>query len=100
MSGFEGGQMPLIRRIPKRGFTSRNHIVYDLINIETLEKAFDSGSEITVVKMTEAGLIKRGLPVKILGNGELKKAFTIKANAFSKSAEDKIKAAGGKIEKI
>jgi large subunit ribosomal protein L15 len=100
MSGFEGGQIPLIRRIPKRGFTSRNPIEYDLVNVETLEKIFDSGSEITVAKMTEAGLIKRRLPVKILGNGELKKVFTVKANAFSKSAEAKIKAAGGKAEKI
>jgi large subunit ribosomal protein L15 len=100
MSGFEGGQMPLVRRIPKRGFTSRSHVVYDLVNIETLEALFDSGTEITAGKLTEAGIIKRGRPLKVLGNGEIKKSFTVKANAFSKSAETKIKAAGGKAEKI
>lgn len=100
MSGFEGGQMPLVRRIPKRGFTSRNHMQFDVVNVGDLEACFDSGTEITAAVLTEKGLVKRSLPVKVLGDGDLKKSFTVKANAFSKSAEEKIKAAGGKAEKI
>lgn len=99
MSGFEGGQVPLVRRIPKRGFTSRSHTFYNVINLGTLSEVFDAGAEVTVEKIKEAGLIKRPLPVKILGEGEIKKALKIKVDAFSKSAEEKIKAAGGSIEK-
>ena len=100
MTGFEGGQMPLARRIPKRGFKSRSHRQYEVINIETLEKLFQPGIEITKAVLIEKGLVTNNLPVKILGNGEIKKALTIKVQAFSKSALEKIKAAGGTIEKI
>jgi large subunit ribosomal protein L15 len=98
--GFEGGQMPLYRRLPKRGFTCRNskEIVY--VNVSTLEK-FDNGTEVTVNTLLEAGVIKNPKDgVKILGNGELTKKLTVKANAFSAGAVAKIEAAGGKAEVI
>ncbi|OGS02212.1 MAG: 50S ribosomal protein L15 [Elusimicrobia bacterium RIFOXYA1_FULL_47_7] len=100
MTGFEGGQIPLIRRIPKRGFTSRNKVQYNVINVETLNAAFESGAQINPEMLKENGIISRRLPVKILGDGKLEKAFTVTADAFSKSAEEKIKKAGGSIQKI
>jgi len=96
--GFEGGQMPLQRRIPKRGFVSRNKKVYNLINLRDLE-AFDSGSVIDLELYGKAGLvsgIKDG--IKILADGDLTKALTVQAHKFSKSAAAKIEAAGGKVE--
>jgi len=101
MTGFEGGQMPLIRRIPKRGFSNKRfRKEYAVVNLDSLEKHFDAGVEISLKELKEKGLVKRTLPVKILGSGQLKKAFTVKANAFSQSALDKIKAAGGKTEVV
>lgn len=100
MSGFEGGQMPLVRRIPKRGFTSKFRTEYEVLNVATLGQFFDAGADITVEKLKEAGLIKGNVLVKVLGDGELKKALKVTVNAFSKSAEEKIKAAGGTAEKI
>ncbi len=98
--GFEGGQMPLYRRIPKRGFTCRNHKDIVAINVSELER-FDAGSEITVATLIEAGVIKNPKDgVKILGNGELTKKLTVKVNAVSKSAAEKIEALGGKVEVI
>ncbi|MDE6024725.1 MAG: 50S ribosomal protein L15 [Lachnospiraceae bacterium] len=98
--GFEGGQMPLYRRIPKRGFTCRNHKEIVAINISVLDR-FEDGSEITVASLIEAGVIKNPKDgVKILGNGELTKKLTVKVNAFSKSAAEKIEALGGKVEVI
>ena len=96
--GFEGGQMPLYRRLPKRGFTNINtkHIV--AINISELER-FRSGSTVTIEKMMEVGLIKNPRDgVKILGNGEFTKKLNVKANAFSASAKEKIEALGGTVE--
>ena len=96
--GFEGGQMPLYRRIPKRGFTCRNHKEIVAINLSALER-FEDGSEVTVATLIEAGIVKNPRDgVKILGNGELTKKLTVKANAFSKSAVEKIEALGGKAE--
>ncbi len=98
--GFEGGQMPLYRRLPKRGFTCRNskEIVY--VNVSSLER-FDNGAEITVNTLIEEGIIKNPKDgVKILGNGELTKKLNVKANAFSAGAAAKIEAAGGKAEVI
>ena len=96
--GFEGGQMPLYRRIPKRGFTCRNHKEIVAINLSALER-FEDGSEVTVATLIEAGVVKNPRDgVKILGNGELTKKLTVKANAFSKSAVEKIEALGGKAE--
>lgn len=98
--GFEGGQMPLYRRIPKRGFTCRNHKDIVAINVSELER-FDTGSEVTVATLIEAGVIKNPKDgVKILGNGELTKKLTVKVNAVSKSAAEKIEALGGKVEVI
>ena len=98
--GFEGGQMPLYRRIPKRGFTCRNHKDIVAINVSELER-FDAGSEVTVATLIEAGVIKNPKDgVKILGNGELTKKLTVKVNAVSKSAAEKIEALGGKVEVI
>jgi large subunit ribosomal protein L15 len=96
--GFEGGQMPLYRRIPKRGFTCRNHKEIVAINLSALER-FEDGSEVTVATLIEAGIVKNPRDgVKILGNGELTKKLTVKVNAFSKSAVEKIEALGGKAE--
>lgn len=98
--GFEGGQMPLFRRIPKRGFTNRNTIVWTIVNIETLN-AFEDGTEVTPALLIESGVIKNVRDgVKILGDGELTKKLNVKANKFTKSALEKIEAAGGKAEVI
>lgn len=98
--GFEGGQMPLIRRIPKRGFTNIFKKNMVIVNVEDLN-CFDAGEEVTPESLKEKGLIKSfGDGVKILGGGELEKQLTVKANAFSKSAVDKIEAAGGKVEVV
>lgn len=98
--GFEGGQMPLQRRLPKRGFTPLSRTVYALVNLRDLE-LFDAGSVVDLEALGKAGLIsqlKDG--VKILGDGELSKSLTIKAHKFSKSAQAKIEAAGGAVEVI
>lgn len=98
--GFEGGQMPLYRRIPKRGFKCRNHKEIVTINLSMLDR-FEDGSDVSVVTLIEAGIVKNPKDgVKILGNGELTKKLTVKANAFSKSAAEKIEALGGKAEVI
>jgi len=98
--GFEGGQMPLYRRLPKRGFTNRNSKDIVGINVSELER-FRSGSTVTVEKMIEVGLIKDARDgVKILGNGELTKKLNVKANAFSATAKEKIEALGGTVEVI
>ena len=98
--GFEGGQMPLYRRIPKRGFTNRNEKEIIAINVSALER-FENGTEVTVATLLENGVIKKTADgVKILGNGELTKKLTVKANAFSASAVEKIEALGGKTEVI
>lgn len=98
--GFEGGQMPLYRRLPKRGFTNifKKEIV--TVNVETLNR-FDGGTEVTPVLLVESGIIK-GIKdgVKILGSGSLEKSLTVKAHGFSQQAQEKIEAAGGKVEVI
>jgi large subunit ribosomal protein L15 len=98
--GFEGGQMPLIRRLPKFGFVNNYRTEYSVLNLKSFENW--TGSEmITPQAMVDAGLVKRKtLPIKILGNGELKKSLVIQAHKFSKSAEAKIQAAGGRVEVI
>ena len=98
--GFEGGQMPLYRRIPKRGFTCRNSKEIVGINLSYLE-GFEDGATVTVESLVEAGIVKNTRDgVKILGNGELTKKLTVQANAFSASAKEKIEALGGKAEVI
>ena len=99
-TGFEGGQMPLYRRIPKRGFTCINSKNIVGINISALER-FDDGAEVSVKTLIEEGIVKNPRDgVKILGNGELTKKLTVKANAFSAGAKEKIEALGGKAEVI
>ena len=105
--GFEGGQMPLYRRIPKRGFKNRNTKEIIAINVSVLEKKFENGDTVTVESLIEKGIIgniNSGIQnvdgVKILGQGELTKKLTVKVNAFSESAKEKIEAAGGTAEVI
>ena len=98
--GFEGGQMPLYRRIPKRGFTNRNTVEIVGINVSALER-FDNDAVVTVETLVEAGIVRNPRDgVKILGNGELTKKLTVQANAFSAGAAAKIEALGGKAEVI
>ena len=98
--GFEGGQMPLYRRIPKRGFTCRNSKEIVSVNISALE-AFDNDTVVSIETLMEAGIVKHAKDgVKILGNGELTKKLTVQANAFSASAKEKIEALGGNAEVI
>ncbi len=98
--GFEGGQMPLYRRIPKRGFTNRNTKVIVGINVDALNR-FEDGAVVTVESLLETGIIKNPRDgVKILGNGELTKKLTVKVNAFSEGAKTKIEAVGGIAEVI
>lgn len=98
--GFEGGQMPLYRRIPKRGFTNRNSLEIVGINVSALNK-FEDGAVVTIESLLESGIVKNPKDgVKILGNGELTKKLTVKANAFSAGAQEKIQALGGTVEVI
>ena len=98
--GFEGGQMPLYRRLPKRGFTCRNSKTIIGINVSALER-FEADSVVTVETLIEAGIVKNPRDgVKILGNGELSKKLTVKVNAYSEGAKAKIEAAGGIAEVI
>ena len=100
-NGFEGGQMPLVRRMPKRGFFhySRRPIV--VINVDALEKYFESGAEVDLAALQEAGLVKRSAEgVKLLGRGELTKSLNIKVQAIADSARVKVEAAGGSVQII
>ena len=98
--GFEGGQMPLYRRLPKRGFKNIWRKEYAEVNVKTLNR-FDDGAEVDAVALVETGILKNVLDgIKILGDGELTKKLTVKAQKFTKSAIQKIEAAGGKTEVI
>lgn len=98
--GFEGGQMPIYRRLPKRGFKNIFARKYAVVNVEQLNR-FDDQAVVDPAALVEAGVLKNVLDgVRVLGNGELKKNLTVKANGFSKSAQQKIEAAGGKVEVI
>ncbi|MCD7803319.1 MAG: 50S ribosomal protein L15 [Clostridiales bacterium] len=98
--GFEGGQMPLTRRLPKRGFNNIYAKPLDAINVSMLEQ-FEDGATVTVDEIIKAGIISKSkYGIKILGNGELTKKLTVKAKAFSASAKEKIEAVGGKAEVI
>ena len=98
--GFEGGQMPLYRRLPKRGFTNIFATKYAIVNLEDLNR-FDDNTEVTPELLIQSGIIKKLEDgVKILGDGELSKKLTVKANKFSKTAAEKIEANGGKVEVI
>jgi len=99
--GFEGGQMPLHRRVPKRGFHNHFRVEYDVINLDTLAERFDAGAVITPDALREAGLLHgSGRPVKILARGDVSKALTVHAHKFSGKAAEKIAAAGGATQQI
>ena len=96
--GFEGGQMPLTTRLPKRGFTNKWRVEYATVNVERLN-IFEDGATVTPVELVESGILKNVQDgVKILGNGEITKKLTVKATKFTESAKEKIEAAGGKVE--
>jgi large subunit ribosomal protein L15 len=102
-AGFEGGQMPLVRRVPKRGFTNIFRTEYTVVNLSQLEKldpAAMPANEVTPEVLVARGLARSGRPVKVLGVGEVGRAFKIKAHRFSKSARAKIEAAGGSCEEL
>ncbi|MEK7383721.1 MAG: 50S ribosomal protein L15 [Elusimicrobiota bacterium] len=97
--GFEGGQTPLLRRIPKRGFTNGAFkVVYQTISLDSLERVFKNKTEISIEDLRIHGLVKGRNLVKVLGDGDLKRALKVSAHAFSQSAKDKIEKAGGKAE--
>jgi len=98
--GFEGGQLPLYRKLPKRGFNNRFAVNYAIVNVEALN-AFDDGAVVDAAALKAAKLVRKELDgIKVLGNGELTKALTVKATVFSATAKEKIEAAGGKIEEV
>lgn len=97
--GFEGGQTPLYRRLPKRGFTNNFALKVQAFNVDELSQRFDAGAEVTLESLRAVGLLRRKVDqVKILGNGEIDKALKVKVHAYSKSAKAKIEAAGGTAE--
>ena len=100
--GFEGGQMPLHRRVPKRGFTNPFRVEYAVVNLDVLGDVFDAGSEVTPDVLRQRGLVRErsSVPVKVLGRGELSKKLTVRAHKFSGSAAKKITDAGGVAEVI
>jgi large subunit ribosomal protein L15 len=99
--GFEGGQMPLVRRIPKRGFTNIFRVGFQVVNLRDLDRLFSDGDTVTPELLAEKGLIRVGKkPVKVLASGELGKKLTVQAHAFSKSARASIEAAGGSCETV
>jgi large subunit ribosomal protein L15 len=100
-AGFEGGQMPLQRRVPKRGFVNIFRTEMTIVNIAALDEHFADGAVVNIEALIDAGLVTKTMDgVKILGNGELTKKLTVQANAFSETAKQKIEAAGGKAEVI
>ncbi|MBQ2828308.1 MAG: 50S ribosomal protein L15 [Clostridia bacterium] len=99
--GFEGGQMPLQRRIPKRGFNNIFRKEFATVNIASLDKVFNDGDVVTIEALVNSGLVKKTLDgVKVLGNGEIAKKLTVQVNAYSETAKSKIEAAGGKAEVV
>jgi large subunit ribosomal protein L15 len=98
--GFEGGQMPLHRRVPKRGFHNPFRDEYDVVNLDTLAERFEPGVEITPELLRENGLVNRGRQVKVLARGDISKALTVRAHKFSGKAAEKIAAAGGRAETL
>jgi large subunit ribosomal protein L15 len=97
--GFEGGQMPLQRRVPKlKGFTNPNRVVWAVVNVGSLAEAFERGAEVTPELLRDRGMVRKGAPVKVLGEGELDKPLTVRVHAVSASAKGKIEQAGGSVE--
>ena len=99
--GFEGGQMPLHRRVPKRGFHNPFRVEYEVVNLDTLATRFEAGTVVTPELLREQGIVARGKrPIKVLARGELDKALTVRAHKFSGKAAEKLQAAGGAAEAI
>jgi large subunit ribosomal protein L15 len=99
--GFEGGQMPLHRRVPKRGFHNMFRTEYAVVNLDQLEGQFDAGAIVSPDSLREAGLVRsKRLPIKVLGRGEITKALTVQAHKFSGKAAEKLAAVGGKAEAL
>ena len=98
--GFEGGQMPLQRRLPKRGFINPFRVEFAVVNLDQLAERFEAGAVVTVDGLRERGLVPAALPVKVLGRGELDKALTVQVHKFSAPAVRKIAAAGGTAEAL
>jgi large subunit ribosomal protein L15 len=98
--GFEGGQMPLHRRVPKRGFRNPFRVEYAVVNLDALSEIFEAGTAVTPELLRERGLVRSSSPIKVLGRGEISKGLTIRAHKFSGSAAQKIVAAGGTAEVI
>lgn len=97
-AAFEGGQMPLQMRLPKlKGFKNPNRVVFQVVNVADLEKAFPQGGDVTVADLVAAGLVRKNQPVKVLGNGDLSVKLNVTATKFSGSAKEKIEAAGGTV---
>ncbi len=97
--GFEGGQMPLQRRLPKlKGFTNPNRIEWAVVNVDALAASFEAGSEVTPQVLVDRGLVRKSMPVKVLGRGDLDRALTVRAQAVSATARTKIEQAGGSVE--
>ncbi|HCG2962912.1 TPA: 50S ribosomal protein L15 [Corynebacterium striatum] len=95
-AAFEGGQMPIHMRLPKlKGFKNPNHVVYQVVNVADLAEAFSNGGDVTVADLVAAGLVRKNQPVKVLGNGDISVKLNVIADKFSKSAVEKIEAAGG-----
>jgi large subunit ribosomal protein L15 len=99
--GFEGGQMPLQRRVPKlKGFTNINRVEWAVVNVDRLAEAFDAGSSVTPEALLDRGIVRKGLPVKVLGRGDIDRALTVRAHAVSEAARAKIEGVGGSVELI
>jgi large subunit ribosomal protein L15 len=97
--GYEGGQMPLARRVPKKkGFTNPNREAWAVVNVERLAQRFDADATVSPESMAAAGLVRRRMPVKVLGGGELDRALTVQAHGFTTVAREKIERAGGRVE--
>ena len=98
--GFEGGQIPWFRRVPKRGFNNVNHVEYQVVNLELLENRFKDGDTVDIAGLKSIGLVNRNTPVKLLALGKLSKKLTIKVNKASKTAIEAVEKAGGKVELV
>ena len=100
-AAFEGGQMPIHMRLPKlKGFKPHNKVVFQVVNVSDLEKAFPNGGDVTIADIVAAGLVRKKQPVKVLGNGEISVKLNVSANKFSGSAKEKIEAAGGTVTEV
>ena len=100
-ANFEGGQMPMHMRLPKlKGFTNPNRVEFQVVNVAQIERLFPQGGDITIIDLVRAGAVRKGEPVKVLGQGDIKIKVNVTANAFSDSAKEKIAAAGGKTTQV